>query len=159
MEKTNGQLVADFAFGEVGTKEQPANSNKTKYGKWFGYDGVFWCAEFVSYVYHHAGFPLGKLQYKNGFAGCPWAVTHFKETKEVITKEQARPGDIVFFDWNGDGRYDHTGIFNGWKDKKAGIMYTIEGNTSLSNQSNGGEVMSRKRSCNNVVFVHPKVLD
>jgi CHAP domain-containing protein len=159
MTKTNGQLVADFAFGEVGTKESPANTNRTKYGEWFGYNGVAWCAEFVSYCYHWAGFPLGKLQYKNGIAGCPWAVHHFTETKEIIYWDMAKPGDLVFFDWNGDGRYDHVAIFNGWKDKSAGIMYTIEGNTSLTNQSNGGEVMSRKRSKNNCVFVHPKVLD
>lgn len=38
-------------------------------------------------------------------------------------------------------------------------MYTIEGNTSLTNQSNGGEVMSRKRSITNCVFAHPLVLD
>jgi len=156
--KINGQLIADFAFKEVGTKESPANSNETKYGKWFGYDGVAWCAMFVSYCFAKNGFPLPKgLGYKNGMAGCQTAVRYFKASGEITTDPKV--GDIIFFDWNGDNRYDHTGIFNGWKDKEAGIMYTIEGNTSLTNQSNGGEVMSRKRSKNNCMFVHPKVLD
>lgn len=158
-QKTNGQLVADFAWKEVGTVESPANSNMTKYGEWFGFNGVAWCAMFVSYCYAKAGFPLPKIGYKKGYAGCQTAVKHFKETGEVISWDNAKPGDIVFFDWNGDGRYDHTGIFNGWYDKKQGLMYTLEGNTSLTNQSNGGQVMSRTRNKKNVLFVHPKVLD
>lgn len=160
MEKSNGQLIADFAYKEVGTKEVPANSNKQKYGEWFGFNGVAWCAMFVSYCYAMKGFPLPKaLGYKNGMAGCQTAVKHFRDNGQIIMPNEAKPGDIVFFDWNGDKRYDHVGIFNGWKDKEKGIMYTIEGNTSLTNQSNGGEVMSRKRSITNCVFVHPTVLD
>jgi len=62
-------------------------------------------------------------------------------------------GDIVFFDWNGDGRFDHTGIFV--KDIDGKSFETIEGNTSLTNQSNGGQVMRRKRKYVNVLFVHP----
>ncbi len=158
-DKTKGQLIADFAFKEVGTVESPANSNNTKYGAWFGFNGVAWCAMFVSYCYAKSGFPLPKIGYKNGYAGCQTAVKHFKETEEIVTWENVRVGDIIFFDWNGDKRYDHTGIFNGWSDKETRVMYTIEGNTSKTNQSNGGQVMSRKRPINNCIFVHPKVLD
>lgn len=154
---TKGQKIANFAFKEVGIMESPANSNLTKYGAWFGFNGVAWCAMFVSYCYAKTGYPLPKIGYKNGMAGCQTAVKHFRETDEITTDPKV--GDIIFFDWNGDSRYDHTGIFNGWKDKENGVMYTIEGNTSLSNQSNGGAVMSRKRSIHNCVLVHPKVLD
>lgn len=31
---TNGQKVLDLAIKQIGTKEEPPNSNKTKYGKW-----------------------------------------------------------------------------------------------------------------------------
>ncbi|OIQ16538.1 MAG: hypothetical protein BM557_09495 [Flavobacterium sp. MedPE-SWcel] len=152
-----GQKIIDVAFKEVGTTESPKNSNQTKYGKWFGFNGVAWCAIFCSWVYAHAGLKLPKIGFYKGFAGCQTAVAHFKKTGEVTKKPQV--GDLVFFDWNKDGRYDHVGIFNGWKSKAQGLFYTIEGNTSVSNQSNGGAVMNRVRSINVALFVHPKILD
>lgn len=155
--ETKGQKVANFAFKEVGVVESPPNTNKTKYGEWFGVNCCAWCAAFVSYCYAHAGFPLPNIGFKKGMLGCQTAVAHFKKTGETTTEPTV--GDICFFDWNGDGRFDHTGIFNGWKDKIAGIMYTIEGNTAVGNDSNGGKVMSRERNRKGVLFVHPKVLD
>ena len=151
-----GQKVIDIAFAEVGYKEVPANSNKTKYGKWFGFDGVAWCGMFCSWAYSQAGAQLPNIGFSKGFAGCQTAVAYFKKSGEITKTPQV--GDLVFFDWNGDKRYDHVGIFNGWKNHGLNF-YTVEGNTSLTNQSNGGEVMSRTRSTTNVIFVHPKVLD
>ena len=146
--------IIEIATAEIGTKEDPPDSNKTKYGKWFGYDGVRWCATFVSWVYFHAGFPLGKIGYSKGFAGCQTAIEHFRKTGEITTTPQ--PGDIVLFDWQGDKRFDHTGIFVNQINSK--YFESIEGNTSFSNQSNGGEVMKRQRAYHNCIFVHPKVL-
>ena len=156
-----GDSIVKIGFAEVGTKESPANSNKTKYGKWFGFDGVAWCAMFVSWCYDQAGLRLPKIGYSKGYAGCQTAVAYFRKSGELVSIENIRVGDIIFFDWNGDGRFDHTGIFNGWKNKENKIAYTIEGNTSLTNQSNGGEVMSRERNLKaiNCLFAHPKVLD
>jgi len=65
-------------------------------------------------------------------------------------------GDIVLFDWNADGRFDHTGIFVRHIDSEK-LFETIEGNTSSGNNSNGGQVQVRKRNYVNVVFVHPMV--
>jgi len=156
---SKGQKVIDVAFAEVGVKESPANSNKTKYGKWFGLDGVSWCGIFCSWVFDQAGVNLGKIGYLRGFAGCQTAVAHFRKTGEVTTTPAV--GDLVFYDWQGDGKHDHVGIFNGWvKGKKGKEFYAIEGNTSLTNQSDGGAVMNRiRKNGNNVLFVHPKVLD
>ena len=147
--------IIEIAENEIGYKENPPNSNLTKYGKWFGFDGVAWCAMFVSWVYYKAGFPLGNIGFLKGFAGCQTAVKHFRETKEITT--EPKEGDIVFFDWQGDGRFDHTGIFERKIDND--FFMSIEGNTSQTNQSNGGEVMRRKRRFKNVLFVHPKILD
>ena len=146
--------IVATAEGEIGIKEYPANSNKTKYGQWFGFDGVAWCGIFVSWVYHMAGSPLGNIGFLKGFAGCQSAVHHYKHAGEIT--DNPVPGDIVFFDWNNDGRYDHTAIYI----KKIDNEYfeTVEGNTSLTNQSNGGEVMRRKRkNTKSVIFVHPIV--
>lgn len=142
--------VVEIAQREIGYTESPPNSNRTKYGKWFGLDGVAWCGIFVSWCFSKAGRPLGNIGFAKGFAGCQTAVAHFKQ-KGMITKKPVE-GDIVFFDWNGDGRYDHTGIFI--RDNGNGFD-SIEGNTSLTNQSNGGSVMIRQRGYKGAIFVHP----
>jgi hypothetical protein len=144
--------VVAIAQNEVGQGEVPLNSNKTKYGKWFGWQGVPWCGIFVSWCYDQVGAPLGKIGFKKGFAGCQTAVAHYRKTNRVTTNPM--PGNIVFFDWNGDGRFDHTGIFVKWLDVGK-TFESVEGNTSLTNQSNGGQVMSRVRKNINVLFVDP----
>lgn len=149
--------IIEISRKEIGYTEKPFNRNKTKYGEWFGFQGVAWCGIFVSWVYHHAGYPLGNIGFRKGFAGCMTAVSHFKKTDEITDDPQ--PGDIVFFDFNGDKRYDHTGIFLCFTDEKKTHFYSVEGNTSISNQSNGGEVMEKKRVNKNTVFVHPNILD
>ena len=143
--------IIEIANKYIGYKESPRNSNMTIFGKWANYNGVPWCGLFVSKCYEEAGFPLDKIGFAfNGFAGCQTAVAYFKKNKK-ITSNPAE-GDIVFFDWNKDGRYDHTGLFV----RKIGDIYfeCIEGNTSLTNQSNGGEVMLRKRKFSDAIFVH-----
>jgi len=140
----------EIAEKEIGYTEYPADTNKTKYGKWFGLDGVAWCGMFVSWVFSKAGTPLPNIGFTKGFAGCQTAVAYFKK-KNLVTDSPVE-GDIVFFDWNGDGRYDHTGIFIQWNTD--GTFVSIEGNTSIANNSNGGSVMKRKRKNKNVLFVH-----
>ena len=147
--------IVRIAEKEVGQGEKPLNSNKTKYGKWFGFDGVAWCGMFVSWCYAQAGFPLPKIGFTKGFAGCQTAVAYFKKNNQ-ITNTPA-PGDIVFFDWNKDGRYDHTGIFVKWINNNE--FETIEGNTAFGNDSNGGTVMRRKRDKTKatIIFVNVRV--
>ncbi len=153
----SGFKIIQIARTEIGVSEQPPNSNKQKYGEWFGWNGVAWCAQFVSWCYSTAGFPLGNIGFVKGFAGCQSAYSHFLATKEITTHPQE--GDIVLFDWNSDHRYDHVGLFVKWIDEKKGVFETIEGNTSLTNDSNGGAVMSRTRNKAVAVFIHPKLLD
>ena len=143
--------VVDIAAKEIGTVESPKNSNKTKYGKWFGFDGVAWCGIFVSWCYAQAGSPLGNIGFTKGFAGCQTAVANFKKAGKITKKPVA--GDIVFFDWNKDGIYDHTGIFVKWIDEDH--FETVEGNTAIDNDSNGGTVRKRIRVKNVAIFVHP----
>lgn len=143
--------IVEIALAEVGVVESPKNSNKTKYGKWFGFDGVPWCGMFVSWCYFKANLQLPNIGFKKGFAGCQTAVAYFKKNNMITDNPIA--GDIVFFDWNNDERYDHTGIFVKWTEKGKKFE-TVEGNTSFANQSNGGEVMRRGRNNVNVLFVH-----
>ncbi len=154
MSTTLAQRLITIARAEVGYTETPPNSNKTKYGKWFGFDGVAWCGMFVSWVFDRAGAPLGNIGFTKGFAGCQTAVAYFR--KHGLLVSDPLPGDVVFYDFNGDGRYDHTGIYV--RKVSATQFEAVEGNTSLTNQSNGGQVMLRKRSLKNVVFARPKSL-
>lgn len=145
--------ILQTAIAELGEIEYPLNSNRQKYGKWYGLNGVPWCAIFVSWVYHIAGYPLGKIDSWLGIQYCPSALNHFKRIN-AVTKDP-KPGDIAFFDWQLDGRFDHAGIFLQDNQDKLTFM-SIEGNTAIGNDSNGGEVMIRQRKYKNAVFVHPQ---
>ena len=142
--------IVEIARKEIGTTESPRNSNKTKYGKWFGWDGVAWCGMFVSWCYDQADLRLPNIGFSKGFAGCQTAVRYFRKHK-MITKTPTA-GDIVFFDWNNDKRHDHTGIFVRWI-VKGSTFESIEGNTSSTNQSNGGNVELRVRNAKVSIFV------
>ena len=141
------QDILKIASNEIGYVEE--KGNKTKYGKWFGFDGVAWCGIFVSWVYFTAGRSLGNIGFSKGFAGCQtfyeWAVKNNKVVNNPM------PGDIVLFDWNKDKRFDHVGIFEKWISNES--FNSIEGNTSLKNDSNGGSVMKRVRNVKSAVFV------
>ena len=138
--------LIEIAQAEIGYVETPIN--KTKYGEWFGWNGVMWCGIFVSWVYAHAGKPLIGYGWGKGFAGCQPTVNLMRKKKlEVLDPQE---GDIVFFDWDNNGKYDHVGLFV----RKINDMQfeSIEGNTSDINQSNGGMVMLRKRNYKQAIF-------
>src|SRR6185312_457110 len=139
---TGRPRIVNIAKQELGIKENPAGSNLTKFGEWYGQNGVSWCAIFVSWVYFFAGYPLGFIDTPKGYASCQDGYNHFKASGELTTDPQ--PGDIVLYDWNIDGHADHTGIFERWENDTKQHFFAIEGNTSLGNNSDGGEVMERR---------------
>lgn len=155
------QRIVDIALSRLGYKESPKGSNMTDFGQWFGLNGRAWCGMFVSWCYDQAEVPLGTIDFRKGFAGTQFALKHFIKKDEVISAANAKPGDIVLFDWNGDERPDHTGIFK--QDLGNGTFECVEGNTAVGNNSDGGEVMLRIRPYTagkmKLYFVHPKVLD
>ena len=59
-----------------------------------------------------------------------------------VGRTDPQPGDIAIFNWDG-GQPDHIGIVQ--QNEGNGVFTTIEGNTSVSSNSNGGEVMQRSR--------------
>ena len=142
--------VIEVAMKEVGVSEKPPNSNNTKYNTWFGLPNLPWCAMFVSWCYAQAGKPLPNIGFAKGFAGCQTGYAFFKKKGWITDNPVA--GDIVLFDWQGDGRYDHTGLFVEWL--KDGVFTSVEGNTAIGNDSNGGNVMVRTRQKSRAIFVH-----
>ena len=90
-------------------------------------------------------------------AGCPafgdWAI----KNKLTVKWGSAKRGDIVLFDFNGNGTSDHIGIVT-----KATSSYieTIEGNTGSGSNTNGDGVYRRRRTKGQVnYFVRTKCPD
>jgi hypothetical protein len=142
--------IVQIAKAEIGYVEKPVNI--TKYGEWFGMNGSPWCGIFVSWCYAEAGKPLGNIGFSKGFAGCQTAVKHFKAKGKIV--EIPEEGDIVFFAFKKAGVYNHTGIFIA-PSEHAGYFKSIEGNTSLASDHNGGSVMMRTRKYDGCIFVRP----
>lgn len=144
--------LLDIARKEIGTKEDPPDSNCTKYNTWFGLPHQPWCGMFVSWCYYMAGIDLPKIGWaKPGYASCQMAVAYFRKAGKIV--QVPKEGDIVFYDWTGDGRSDHTGIFV--RRITDSTFEAIEGNTSIGNDSNGGTVMLRRRPYRRAIFVRP----
>ena len=131
--------ILDLAAHEVGMKENPPNSNMTPYGKEYGWNGVPWCAIFVWVIFNRAG-ASALLPAKT--ASC-WALMDAAKKAGLWVEGNYRKGDVVIFDFPGGASTDHTGIV---EDVEPGYVTTIEGNTSIGNDSNGGQVMRRRRS-------------
>jgi CHAP domain len=141
------------AIAELGTKESPANSNKQKYGSWYGMNAQPWCAMFVTWCFEQVGDSPAFLK-GSRYAYVPYVVGDAREGRNGLkTTDDPIPGDLVCYDWNWNGEYDHIGIFEYWKSNDT--FSAIEGNTSYSDNSNGGEVMRRDRnkSSQGTVFV------
>lgn len=142
--------VMDVALSYLGYKESPPNSNKTIFGEVYGLNGQPWCCIFVWFCFNQIG--ANKLFFDGKkIAYVPSVVTWGK--KYSVDKYSGQYGDIVIFDWqsatNGDG--DHIGFIN--KNLGNGQYECVEGNTSIGNYSNGGEVMLRNRSVKNILMI------
>ena len=124
-----------IAAGELGSTEQPANSNRTKYGAWYGWNGVAWCMIFVQWCFATAGLPL---PFKT--ASCSELLAWYRKNHPECIVTQPKPRDIIIYN------FGHTGIV---ESATAGTVTAIEGNTSAGesgSQSNGGGVFRRVRS-------------
>jgi peptidoglycan hydrolase-like protein with peptidoglycan-binding domain len=148
------QKALNQAISQIGTKEAPAGSNHVKYGVWYGMDRQSWCAMFVTWCYVQ----VGSKAFRRGqtYAYVPYIVhdAHAGHNFIAVTHDP-QPGDAVCYDWDKDGVADHVGLFEEWINKSRGTFRTVEGNTAVGNDSNGGEVMRRERNLTQVqVFAH-----
>jgi hypothetical protein len=136
--------IIEIAKAEVGYTEKRVN--KTKFGEWFGLNGVPWCGIFCSWCYAQAGFSIKNGGYTKGFAGVGTILANYKH--KVTT--EPKPGDLVIIDWQGDGVPDHVELFIEWVDRSVGKFTTYGGNTSAKNLSNGGMVQFCHRNASRV---------
>lgn len=145
----SGRRALAEALRHVGVRESPPGSNRTMFGRWYGVDGVPWCAIFVSYCFSvGAGVTLcrgwqGAGVSPRGVAYVPTLEAWLRGTARSLGEEvPPAPGDLAVFDWDG-GLPDHVGIVIA--SRGGGQLETVEGNTAVGNDSDGGAVMRRRR--------------
>jgi len=144
------------AITQIGTKESPANSNQCTYTQWYGMVGP-WCAMFCTWSDQTGGHPTMSFVKGKKYAYVPYIVNDARMGINGLSiTSDPKPGDLVCYDWDRNGEYDHIGLFEKWTSGR--VFNAIEGNTSTSNNSNGGEVMRRQRDANaqGTVFVRVK---
>lgn len=132
-----GARILEIARGEIGIRELPPGSNIVKYSRWYGLTGP-WCGMFVSWVYDQAGSRDVR------FAYCPAMVDVLRARGQWNTGNP-QPGDLVFFDFfsSRPSLAYHVGILVRYPSSTT--IETIDGNTGLSSEDNGGSVMTRIR--------------
>ena len=137
---TTADQILQVARGELGYKESPAGSNRTKYGAWFGLDGQPWCMMFIQWVFASEG-AITLLPARTASCG---AFMRASQAQGRWVTEGYRPGDIVIYNFPGnDALTDHCGIV---EQLAGGGIMAIEGNTGAGNDADGGQVQRRVRS-------------
>lgn len=117
------QAIVEMALSQIGQQGgQP-------YWSWYGFGGrVEWCACFVSWCAEECGYIEAGIIPK--FSLCSDGVNWFKTQGQWQDRNyEPMAGDIIFFDWGGDGSVDHVGIVEYCEN---GVVHTVEGNSSDS---------------------------
>lgn len=114
------QAIVEVALTQLG------NEGGQPYWSWYGFEGrVEWCACFVSWCADQCGYIESGIILK--FAGCVDGSNWFKGNGQWKDRNyEPQAGDIIFFDWEGDGETDHVGIVEKCEN---GVVYTVEGNS------------------------------
>lgn len=154
MSGTAADILAK-AQAEIGYSRWTDPQKGTKYGRWyaeatrspyFADNGVPYCAMFVSWIFAQTGTTAAGLP----GAYCPTMLAAALAAGKTVSKLNAAPGDIVYFDFTGSGVTGHVGIV----ERNTGTyLVTIEGNTSSGtsgSQANGGMVARRTRAYSTV---------
>lgn len=152
---TSAQARLDKAKTQVGKKESPSQSNMQEYGAWYGVNGVPWCAIFCTWCDQLSGKATKSFVRSSRYAYVPYIVNDARLGKYGLSiVSTPKPGDLVCYDWTADGEYQHIGIVL-TPPNSSGSFEAIEGNTSTSDNSNGGQVMqrTRNRKQQNTVFI------
>ena len=103
------------------------------YAKWYESswsDDTAWCGCFLSWGLEQTAvrIQISTNDWYLRFADVENAVAFFQDTDGWKDHDMSpRPGDIIFFDWDKDGKPNHVGAVLAVKD---GYVHTIEGNSS-----------------------------
>ena len=114
------QAIVEVALTQLG------NEGGQPYWSWYGFGGrVEWCACFTSWCADQCGYLESGIIPK--FSLCSDGVNWFKGKGQWQDRSyEPTAGNIIFFDWDGDGTIDHVGIV---EKSENGVVYTVEGNS------------------------------
>jgi cell wall-associated NlpC family hydrolase len=147
---TVGQKMLALSRTQLGVREHPPGSNRgPQVDKYTGGVSEPWCADFQNWLYRQI---TGKNIQIPNYHYVPSYVEQARAGRgglRAVSRDHARPGDLVTYDWGHDGVADHIGIL-ATSVSAGGSFKAIEGNTSFGNDSNGGEVMERDRNVSSV---------
>lgn len=154
MTMATAKKLINKAISQIGVKESPANSNNVKYNTaYYGREvkgsAYPWCCAFIWWLFQKCD--ASKL-FCNGqkIALCQ-SVKNIMKSQIV---KNPKPGDLVLFQFDSDASADHIGILE--KVNSDGTYTTIEGNTAVGNDANGGCVMRRTRKKSQIMcFIRP----
>lgn len=143
------QALIAAAEKYIGTKEAPAGSNNVVfntryYGRAVSGSAFPWCCVFQWCLFQDAGAP--ELFYGGGkTASCTTLYNWYRRQGRTVEKTELRPGDLVFFVFDGNKRgvMNHIGLCVA---VEPGYVTTIDGNTGTDSEADGGAVMRRRRA-------------
>jgi peptidoglycan hydrolase-like protein with peptidoglycan-binding domain len=148
-----GRAALALASTFIGVRETPSDSNNQQFGEWFGANGCPWCNIFVSFCFYNGAHYLICRDFNadgvssKGCAYVPSTLAWLTSRGMWVGHAPPLPGDIVIYDF-GKGPH-HIGIVD--VPDAGGYFWAVEGNTSQTNESNGGEVMRRHRHLSQTV--------
>lgn len=138
-----GRDIAQFAMEFLGYNEADASAD-IFLEKWHSSSSqTGWCAAFVSYIYEHMPSSDKIPQWYKDIENQYWQVNVHRAAEEagaIIDSSQAETGDIVLYDYDGDGTMQHIGI-----------VLAIEGNKLITIDGNSGNTVR----INEVDLEHP----
>lgn len=150
--------IIDKAISYIGTEENPRYSNNVIFNTdYYGHpvygDDYPWCVTFVWDIFRMCG--ASNLFY-NGRKTNNCVNVLLWGRQEGLVVSEGRMGDLILFDWDNTNvnDADHIGFIV--ERNPDGSYITVEGNTSLTNNSNGGEVMERRRSTCIRAIIRPR---
>jgi len=147
--------MLDIARKYIGVIEKPNNNvvfNTRYYGREVNGPQYAWCAVFIWCCFKEAD-ALDIFCGGQKTALCQFALDYYRKNGKFYKKDP-KVGDLVFFKFGTNQREtDHMGFVESINSD--GSVNTIEGNTSDSNQNNGGMVMRKKRSSKIVGYARP----
>lgn len=142
---TIGHKALNVALTQIGVKENPFGSNRQPYGLWYGFNGVPWCAIFVSWCMnevHHSEWRYASVREAVDDA------RYNRRGATLVTTPQV--GDLMSYT-TAEGPDEHIAFFASGIDSKT--FNDIGGNTGPIDMSNGGEVLKQVRSYSQVSHV------
>lgn len=105
-----------------------------------------WCATFVSAV----AITLGYTDIIPTECGCPQMLEHFKKLGSFDENDNRvpSPGEVIFYDWEDDGKGDNTGRPN-----HVGIVEKVSGGYITVIEGNYNESVKRRRIKNGAKYI------